>query len=169
MLKVVWQLSILIYRFFPDSCSCMERFIFQLLIRLYVLFRVRRFQKISETGTGTAGSVPGPVSKNEKKRFSVQFQKYVWNRFWNRYLVLVEQLATIIFLLEISIFHFSRIFIYPSFLKGNFPERRTKKKKDERIMTVTQLYNLFVNKEPSIFIKKNFLCTSNIAIQNIQD
>jgi hypothetical protein len=36
-------------------------------------------------------------------------------------------------------------------------------------MSVTQLYNLFVNKEPSIFIEKNFLYASNIGIQNIQD
>jgi len=96
-----------------------------------MISRARRFQKILGTGTGTAGSVPGPVSKNEKKRFSVRFQKCFWNRFWNRYLVLVEQLANIIFLLEISIFHFSRISTYASFLTGNFPEKRTKKKKDE--------------------------------------
>jgi hypothetical protein len=121
-----------------------------------ITIRARRFQKIPGTGTGTVGSVPGPVSKNEKKRFSVRFQKYFWYRFWNRYLVLVEQLSNIIFLLDISIFHFSRIFIYPSFLKGNFPERRTKKKKNERIMSVTQLYNLFANKEPSIFYRKEF-------------
>jgi hypothetical protein len=36
-------------------------------------------------------------------------------------------------------------------------------------MSVTQLYNLFVNKEPSIFIENNFLYTNNIDIQNIQD